>query len=214
MAESNHDLAFKINSQSTEIIAELSRKHSYKMIYVSTDYVFDGKKNSPYTETDSTNPLNIYGKSKLAGEKAVLELAHFPLILRTSWLYSNYGINFVKKITQILKEKSNINVINDQVGSLTNADDFAKVILQSLELEGLYHYSSEGSCSWFDIAALIKKTLSLECRIDPCTTEYYNATATRPNYSLLSKNKIKQELKIEIKNWDEQLISFLKTIKN
>lgn len=184
------------------------------MVYVSTDYVFDGNKNSPYIETDTTNPLNIYGKSKLAGENSVLELAYSPLILRTSWLYSNYGINFVKKIAQILKEKTSINVISDQVGSLTNADDFAKVIVQSLELEGIYHYSSEGACSWFDVATLIKNTLALECHIDPCTTVFYNSPAARPHYSLLSKNKIKQELKLEIKNWDEQLIRFLKTIKN
>ena len=184
------------------------------MVYVSTDYVFDGNKKSPYTEIDVTNPLNIYGKSKLAGEKSVLELAYSPLILRTSWLYSNYGINFVKKITQLLKEKSSINVINDQMGSLTNADDFAKIIVESLELEGVYHYSSEGSCSWFDVANLIKKTLSLNCHIDPCTSAFYNAPAIRPVYSLLSKNKIKKELKLEIKNWDEQLIFFLKTINN
>jgi len=181
------------------------------MVYVSTDYVFDGKKKSPYTETDATNPLNIYGKSKLAGEKAVLELAHSPLILRTSWLYSNYGINFVKKITQILKEKSSINVINDQVGSLTNAEDFAKVIIQSLELEGIYHYSSEGACSWFDVALLIKETFNLNCIVQPIDSESYNAKAIRPSYSLLSKEKIKNELNITIPKWDDELVRFLKT---
>lgn len=182
------------------------------MVYISTDYVFDGNKNSPYIETDTTNPLNIYGKSKLAGEEAVFELAYSPLILRTSWLYSKYGINFVKKITQILKEKTSINVINDQVGSLTNADDFAKVIIQSQELEGIYHYSSEGSCSWFDVAILIKENLNLNCTVLPIDSETYNAKAKRPSYSLLSKEKIKHELGITIPNWRDELINFFKKI--
>lgn len=211
-AEDQKELARKINVDATQIIAEMSNKHNYKLIYISTDYVFDGKKSSPYTELDIPNPINYYGSTKLEGEAAVIESACNPLIYRTSWVYSEYGNNFVKKIIKLSEQNEILKVIDDQVGSLTSAHDLAVVILRNMDLKGVYNFSNEGCSTWYDVAHEIVRLLKLRTKVLPVKSVDYKANAIRPHFSVLDKAKIKNELNIQIPHWVESLESCIQKI--
>lgn len=212
LAEDQRDLARKINVDATAIIAEMSGKHKFKMIYISTDYVFDGKKSSPYIETDETNPINYYGQTKLEGEHAVASLAHEFLILRTSWVYSTFGNNFVKKIIKLAEDNNILKVVFDQIGTLTNAHDLAEIILKSSQLKGLYHFSNEGCSSWYDVAHEIIRSRQLKNMVLPVRAIEYKTKALRPSFSVMDKTKIKTDLNVQIPHWVDSLGMCLKEL--
>ena len=210
-AEEEPQLADKINHEAVRNIAQIAKEKGLKLIHISTDYVFDGRNYKPYTETDPTNPTGVYGKSKLAGEKALLEIApKKSIIIRTSWVYSSFGNNFVKTMLRLGKERKELGVIFDQIGTPTYARDLAEAILQILpklqnEKPQIYHYANEGVLSWYDFAKEIMKMAKLSCQINPLESHEYPTPAKRPHYSLLNKAKIKQDFGIEIPYWKDSL---------
>jgi len=209
-AESDEANADAINHLAVKTMAELSKTQGIKLIHISTDYIFDGHNYRPYTETDSTGPQGVYGKTKLAGEEAIRASGADAAIIRTSWVYSSYGNNFVKTMLRLGKERDELGVIFDQVGTPTYARDLAKAVLDSLEkLKAqpfvIYHYSNEGVLSWYDFAKEIMKMAKIECKINPIETKAYPTPAKRPHYSLLNKAKIKEELGITIPYWKDSL---------
>lgn len=216
-AETDKEKARKINAEAVYHLSKYARENNALLIHISTDFVFDGKKNTPYTEEDKPNPLSIYGKTKLEGEKIALKEAKKLIILRTSWLYSSYGNNFVKTIIKNAKEKKNLRVVFDQVGTPTYAKDLAEVILLlckiKINTKEIFHYSNEGAISWFDFAKAICEIAKIDCEINPILTEEYKTLAKRPHYSVLNKNKIKKYLEIKIPYWKESLISCIKKIE-
>ena len=199
-AESEKDLAYLVNSQAVEILSKACSIYDSLIVHISTDYVFDGKSNCPYSETAHPNPLSLYGKSKYAGEEAILNHAKKAFIIRTSWLYSEFGNNFVKTIRQLALKHRTLNVVYDQIGSPTYARDLAKSILNILTtivLEKgvqIFHYTDEGVASWYDFASAIVEYSGINCKIIPVATKDYSQIATRPFYSVLDKTKIKKIL--------------------
>lgn len=179
------------------------------MIQVSTDYVFDGTKNTPYVETDSPCPNSVYGSTKLDGEKAVEQACKNTMIIRTAWLYSSFGNNFVKTMMRLGKEKDELNVIFDQIGTPTYARDLAIAIMTAVEkgiVPGIYHFSNEGVISWYDFTKAIHRLSGItSCHVRPIHTEEYPTAATRPHYSVLDKTKIKKTYGIEIPYWEDSL---------
>lgn len=218
-AESDEDLANTINNRVVSLLAKISKKKSVSLIHVSTDYVFDGKNYRPYIETDVTSPQGVYGRSKCDGENAILsEGPKNTIIIRTSWVYSTFGNNFVKTMLRLGKERDSLGVIFDQVGSPTYAGDLAKVILEIIpqlknEAPEIYHYSNEGVASWYDFAQTIFELSNIQCKVNPIETKEYPTPATRPHYSLLNKTKIKQLFSLEIPYWKDSLKTCLKTLK-
>jgi dTDP-4-dehydrorhamnose reductase len=214
-AESEPELADQINHLAVKQLAELARKHNTKLIHISTDYVFNGTQYRPYVETDDVAPQSVYGETKLKGEQALLTtMPNNALIIRTSWVYSEYGNNFVKTMLRLGKERDALNVIFDQVGTPTYAHDLAQAIMAIVNSESfnkttfsskIYHYSNEGVCSWYDIAKTIFELSNVSCDVSPIETKDYPTPATRPNYSLLNKAKIKQSYKITIPYWKDSL---------
>jgi len=204
-AENETQKARHINVEAPARLAEVARKLSSRMIHVSTDYVFDGTSTTPYKETDVTHPLGAYGQSKLNGEKAVLANHPQALVVRTSWLYSSHGQNFVKTVIRLDQEKKNMRVVNDQIGSPTWAKDLAAALLKGRDLAGLFHYSNEGAVSRYDFACAVKKLKNLNLAIEPIATSEYPTPAKRPHYSVLNTNKIKSALNISIPHWMESL---------
>ena len=215
-AEKEQELADSINHLATEYLAKVAKEKSIKLIHISTDYVFDGKNFKPYLETDKTNPNSIYGTTKLNGERKLIEINPInSIIIRTSWVYSSFGNNFVKTMLKLGKEKESLGVIFDQVGTPTYARDLAKTILDILpKIENrnveIYHYSNEGVLSWYDFAKEIMRMAKLKCDINPIETKEYPTPAKRPHYSLLNKTKIKKEFHIEIPFWKDSLDECLK----
>lgn len=207
-AEENRELCFKINQIGTENLAEAAREIGTKLIYISTDYVFDGKKKTPYTEEDQPNPLSVYGESKLAGEKAVAKLNNY-LIFRVSWLFGELppdypGSNFVETMLRLAKEKPELNIVSDQVGSPTYTKDLVETIDLAIEKNipaDLYHFSGNDSCSWYDFASEIFRLANVKIKVNPITTDQYPQKAKRPPYSYLDKSKIEQALGIEVRSW-------------
>jgi dTDP-4-dehydrorhamnose reductase len=190
-----------------KLLANLSKKHNLRLLHVSTDFVFDGKSCSPYREDDITNPISMYGKSKEMGEKEVVKILPSAIILRTSWAYSKFGNNFLKTIRRLGKEKPELKVIYDQIGSPTWARDLARVSLQLIlsNLQGTFHFSNEGIASWYDFAKEILDLSQLKTKLLPIETKEYPTPATRPSYSVLNKAKVKQLLNIEIPHWKDSL---------
>ncbi len=213
-AEDNVDLATKINVDGPLNLS----KTGAKIIHISTDYVFDGKGRKPYTTTDFTNPMSVYGKTKLAGEVAVLENANYPIIIRTAWLYSPYGNNFVKTMRKLGAEKESINVVADQVGTPTYAGDLADTIVKIIPQmnksnSGIYHFTNMGICSWYDFAVEIMEKSGLKCNVNPIKTDEYPTRAERPHYSVLDKSKIQRVFKdIKIQHWKKSLECCLKQL--
>ncbi|AMC10875.1 NAD(P)-dependent oxidoreductase [Lutibacter profundi] len=210
-AEDEPDLANKINHLAVKNLAEIAKAQQLKLIHISTDYVFDGNSNTPYTEKENTNPQNVYGTSKLNGERALLKVnPPNAVIIRTAWLYSSFGKNFVKTIRKLSAEKESISVISDQIGSPTYACDLAKVILQITPLikgkgAQIYHYANEGACSWFQFAEEIVKISKNNCKIVPVTTAQFKTVAKRPKFSLLDSHKIQKVFDVKISHWKEAL---------
>jgi dTDP-4-dehydrorhamnose reductase len=210
-AESEVEKAFLINDSAVENIAKIASKFLCKIIHISTDYVFDGFGNKPYEEGDLTNPISIYGKSKLAGEQHLIMLPN-AMIIRTAWLYSTFGNNFVKTMIRLGKEKKEIKVVFDQIGSPTYAADLAQVIIEILKQNktgyfkpGIYHFSNEGACSWFDLASEIMFESRLNCKVAPIETHDYPTPVKRPAFSVFNKAKIKKTFNISIPWWKDSL---------
>lgn len=210
-AESDIEIATKINVDGPRNLA----KTGAKIIHISTDYVFDGRGHQPYKADDETNPLSVYGKTKRAGELAVLENADVAVIIRTAWLYSANGNNFVKTMRRLGAEKESINVVADQIGTPTFAGDLAAAIVQIIpqmtkENSGIYHFTNEGVCSWYDFATEIMEQSNLNCVVNPIKSSQYPTPAARPFYSVLDKDKIKQTFGIKINHWKRSLQTCLK----
>ena len=210
-AEKEDNLAFLINATAVGNLARVSSLHGVLLIHISTDYVFDGKGFRPYQEDDPTNPVSLYAKSKHAGEQQVQSYADKALIIRTSWLYSEFGTNFVKTIMKYGKERGQLNVVFDQIGTPTYARDLAKTILDILKIqpfsEGveIYNYSNEGVTSWYDFAKAIIEFSGIDCIINPIETKDYPLPAVRPCYSVFNKSKIKHRFQIKIPFWRDSL---------
>jgi dTDP-4-dehydrorhamnose reductase len=211
-AESEPELARKINVEGPTELAKLGQKMGFRLVHISTDYVFDGTASTPYKETDAVHPQGIYGQTKADAEQAILHEQPEALILRTSWVYSSHGKNFVKTVLRIAQEHKVMRVVFDQIGSLTYAKDLAATILQARELSGIYHYSNEGVGSWYDVACAIKKFRNLSMAVEPILSQDYPTPAKRPHYSVLDKTKIKSALKLQIPHWMESLEKCLKEI--
>ncbi len=213
-AESDIETAWKINANAPGILASETKRIGAKFIHISTDYVFDGNANKPYREDDAVNPTGIYGKSKLAGEENVLKGNPASIIIRTSWLYSAFGNNFVKTMLQLAKERGSVNVVFDQVGTPTYAADLAKTILAIIEIfekenekfvPGIYHYSNEGVASWYDFALAVFEISGEKCVVKPVFSEEFPTPAKRPSYSVLDKSKIKNTFAINVPYWRNSL---------
>jgi dTDP-4-dehydrorhamnose reductase len=217
-AEDQFELSNKINHLAVANFAKLAKDKNIKLVHISTDYVFDGTNYQPYIESDIPNPKSVYGKTKLEGELAMQEInPNNSIIIRTSWVYSKFGNNFVKTMLRLGKEHQNLNVVADQIGTPTNAADLAKAILDILpkinntNLE-LFHYSNEGVCSWYDFAKAIFQIEGLIVRLTPIETKDYPTPAERPFYSVLNKQKIKESYKLVIPYWKDSLKSCLEKL--
>jgi len=210
-AEDDFDNANLVNSIAVKNLAHICKEYNIKLIHISTDYVFDGKNHKPYIETDRVNPQGVYGETKLDGEKAIIEInPSNSIIIRTSWVYSSFGNNFVKTMLRLGRQRDELGVIFDQVGTPTYARDLAKAILNivpqiSNNKVEIYHYSNEGVLSWYDFAKEIMRMAKLECIINPIETKEYPTPAKRPHYSLLNKSKIKEDFTIAIPYWKDSL---------
>lgn len=211
-AESERELALTINSKVPKMMARYAKKKNFKLIHFSTDYVFDGQSNVPYKETDHVSPINFYGQAKLDGEVGITQENEDALIIRTSWLYSTFGKNFIKTILKFGAERDKLNVVYDQVGTLTSVELLADVVLKAQELKGIYHFANEGVSSWYDVAVELKRIKGFKADIMPILSHEYPTPAKRPNYSVLNKNKIKDALGITIPHWTESLELCLKKI--
>ncbi|MDF1882596.1 dTDP-4-dehydrorhamnose reductase [Sulfurimonas sp. SAG-AH-194-C21] len=207
-----------INAKAVKTLAQIAKDKNIQLIHISTDYVFDGTNYRPYTEDDKTNPNGVYGTTKLDGENAMKEInPSNSIIIRTSWVYSSFGANFVKTMLCLGKERDSLGVIFDQVGTPTYARDLAKIILDILpkiknEKVEIYNYSNEGVLSWYDFAKEIMRMAKIKCEINPIETKDYPTAASRPHYSLLNKSKIKKEFNITIPYWKDSLDECLKTM--
>lgn len=216
-AESETGLCNFINATGPGVLARAALRHGAALVHISTEYVFDGRKASGYRETDRRHPLSAYGRSKRDGEDAVRRSGCRGLIIRTSWLYSPFGNNFVKTMLRLGAEKPELGVVCDQVGSPTYARDLAETILALLPQIGqrhgeIYHFTNDGVCSWADFAATIMREAGLPCRIRPITTAEYPSPAVRPAHSTMSKAKIVREFGIQLRPWEDSLRDCLKRL--
>lgn len=227
-AEEDAKTAKAINTDAVKKLAEIAQESEAQLIHISTDYIFDGKNYKPYIETDQSNPQGVYGQTKLAGEEAMLEINPAnSAIIRTSWVYSAYGTNFVKTMLRLGEERDELGVIFDQVGTPTYAKDLAMVILKGIQNSKLtkgntpgsknrncevYHYSNEGACSWYDFAKAVFEMSNITCKVNAIETKDYPTPAKRPHYSILNKAKIKDELGVSVPYWRDSLRECLKKI--
>jgi len=217
-AEDDIKVADLINHQASRNLGLIVKKHNLKLIHVSTDYVFDGESFLPYGVDSATNPKSIYGKTKLEGEQSLIDLElSNTIIIRTAWVYSSFGSNFVKTMLRLGTERDQLGIIYDQIGSPTYAYDLAKTILDILpKLETttveMYHYTNEGVCSWYDFAKAIFEIKSIDCKVSAIPSSAYPTKATRPHYSVLNKEKIKTEFDIEIPYWRDSLKACLEKL--
>ncbi|WP_312355083.1 dTDP-4-dehydrorhamnose reductase [Empedobacter sp.] len=213
-AEDDQENAYLVNAKATEFLAKITNQKGIPFIHVSTDYVFDGTEAQPRLETDQTNPIGVYGQTKLDGENLALENNSKTIILRTAWVYSRFGNNFVKTMLRLFNDKDSISVVADQIGSPTNAIDLADVILTIILKDdltyGIFNYSNEGKCSWFEFAQKIKELSNSTIEINPVPTSAYPTKAKRPAYSLLDKSKIKEVYQFDIPTWEDSLKEELK----
>jgi len=222
-AEEEQNLTNQVNHLAIKQLARIAKEQKAKLIHISTDYVFDGTGSKPYKETDKTNPINVYGKTKLAGEKALQEIMPTnAMIIRTSWVYSEYGNNFVKTMLRLGKERDEINVVSDQIGSPTYATDLAKAILKIIDNRDyqdkdrateIYHHSNKGEISWYDFTKEIFKLAKIDCKVSPITTEQYPTPAKRPRNTLMCKDKIIEEFSVEILDWKKSLETCIAILK-
>jgi dTDP-4-dehydrorhamnose reductase len=208
-----------INNKAVENLAVAAKESKATLIHVSTDYVFQGNSNLPCTEKEPTNPLGIYGKTKLAGEKAIQKTGCRHIILRTAWLYSEFGNNFVKTMLRLTAERDSLKVVFDQVGTPTYAADLAKVIFHIIDnslykdFEGIYHFSNEGACSWYDFAKEIASLGGNTCDIQPCHSDEFPSKVKRPAFSVLDKTKLKNDFRFAVPYWKDSLIKCINRLK-
>lgn len=213
-AESESEKAHLVNVVGPKNLAIACQKSNATLLHISTDFVFNGTATTPYTETGITNPLGVYGQTKLEGENEVMRHCDKHYIIRTSWVYSQFGNNFMKTMLRLAQDRSELNVVSDQIGTPTNAVDLADAILQIISFNfqlstfdkyGIYNFSNEGNCSWYEFAVEIFKQNNITIKVNPIPTEAYPTPAKRPKYSVLDKSKIKSTFEIAIKNWQEAL---------
>jgi dTDP-4-dehydrorhamnose reductase len=213
-AESEPQKAYSINVLGTQNLAKVCKINSTILLHISTDFVFDGTKKTPYTETDEPNPTGVYGQTKLDGEDAIQELWEKHYIVRTSWVYSQFGSNFMKTMLRLGKEREELSVVNDQIGTPTNAIDLAKTLIKicltnnqqpTTNNFGIYNFSNEGQCSWYDFAQKIFEINNITIDLHPIPTKDYPTPAKRPAYSVLDKNKINRVFGVEIDSWETSL---------
>ena len=222
-AEEEAVLANQINHLAVAQLAQIAKTQQAKLIHISTDYVFDGESDKPYTEADATNPINIYGKTKLAGEQALKEIMPTDaIIIRTSWVYSEYGNNFVKTMLRLGKQRDELSVVGDQIGSPTYATDLANAILDTMQNKAfkevgqetqVYHYSNAGEISWYEFAKEIFELADIQCSVSPITTEQYPTPAKRPKNTLMNKDKIAETFSVNIPDWKESLNTCMTILK-
>ncbi len=217
-AESEIELSDVLNHQSVAIMAKWSQENNCQFIHVSTDYVFDGNSSKALTETAVTNPVNVYGLTKLAGEKACLQNNPDAIIIRTSWVYSSFGNNFVKTMSRLMQEKDSLNIVNDQIGSPTYAADLAQAIMTISTHQnwkaGIYHFSNEGEISWYQFALAIQEIGGFECEISGISSSNYPTPAKRPMFSLLDKTKIKTTFGVKVPDYKESLEKCMELLRN
>ena len=215
-AETEREKAFLLNGDAVGNLARICKEHGTQFIHISSDYVFDGTSSRPYREDDRIAPINVYGSSKLRGEELAFNNNPSTTIIRTSWVYSSYGNNFVKTMVRLMNEREKISVVNDQYGCPTYAADLAFVIMQILEnsttASGIFNYCNAGTITWYEFAMAIKKIINSRCVVEPVTTDQYPVVAKRPRYSVLDTSKISSFLGIEIPGWEESLEKCLRLI--
>jgi dTDP-4-dehydrorhamnose reductase len=208
-AESEQKEAFLINAEGVYSLAKACKKHNVVLLHISTDYVFDGMAKTPYQEQDRTNPLNVYGASKLKGEQHIVDTWNKHFIIRTSWLYSQYGHNFLNSMLEFAKQKKALTITTQQKGTPTNANDLAQVLVTIIKTGnaryGVYHFSNQGEATWYDFATAIFKATGEIDTVNLAKTEYYATFAKRPSYSVLNCNKLKDTLGITYRNWEDSL---------
>ena len=215
-AESEPELSNAINHLAVANFAQIAKDNNIKLVHISTDYVFDGTNHKPYVETDTPNPQSVYGQTKLDGELAMQQINPVnSIIIRTSWVYSKFGNNFVKTMLRLAETRDEISVVADQVGTPTNAADLAKAILNILpkisnETIGMFHYSNEGVCSWYDFAKTIFEIKEISIKVMPIESKQYPTPANRPFYSVLNKAEVQSEYNIEVPYWKYSLFNCLK----
>lgn len=217
LAEEDRLGAAKLNIDAVGNIANTALRHGIRVIHISTDYVFDGRGYQPYFENMPALPNTVYGKTKFAGEQTLMTLCRDSIVIRTAWLYSSFGNNFVKSMIKYGREKDEMRVVYDQIGTPTYAADLAAVIVEILTnrlwTPGIYHYTNEGICSWYDFAKAIHRIMGIECNVYPVTSAEYKSKTPRPLYSVLNKNKIKKTFDIKIPYWMDSLERCLAKIK-
>jgi dTDP-4-dehydrorhamnose reductase len=221
-AEEEQGLANQINHLAVKQLAGIAKEQKAKLMQISTDYVFDGESDKAYLETDETSPINVYGKTKLAGEQALQEIMPTnAIIIRTSWVYSEFGNNFVSTVLRLGKERDELNVVSDQIGSPTYATDLASAILEIIknkefreenQTTQIYHYSNEGEISWHEFTKEIFKIAKIDCKVIPITTQQYPTPAKRPRNTLMSKDKIAEIFSVGISDWKEGIIRHLSVL--
>lgn len=217
-AEDDYEMADLLNNKAVENLAVAAKEVDATLIHVSTDYVFQGDRNTPCCEDWETNPLGVYGKTKLAGEQSLQRVGCKYLIFRTAWLYSSFGKNFVKTMQQLTADRDNLKVVFDQVGTPTYARDLADVIFKVIEEEqfdkqGIYHFSNEGVCSWYDFAKEICDLSGNTCDIQPCHSDEFPSKVKRPHFSVLDKTKLKSAFNIKVPYWKDSLIKCINELK-
>ena len=216
-AETDQDAAFLVNGEATGVLAAVCKEYNTRFIHISTDYVFDGNGTAPYTVDAATNPQSVYGASKLRGENKAIAANAASVIIRTSWVYSSFGKNFVKTMLRLMSEKKEINVVNDQVGSPTYAGDLARAILDIISSgnwhPGIYHFSNKGVISWYDFAVAIKELSGSSCTVHPIPSSAYPTPARRPSYSVMDTSRISDVYGIELSGWKVSLTECLALLK-
>ena len=216
-AESEPETAFLVNGLATGFLASASHLFQTKFIHISTDYVFNGTSDRPYNEEDPVDPVNVYGASKLKGEQLAVQYNDQTIVIRTSWLFSTYGNNFVKSMIRLMKEKESLNIVNDQHGSPTYAADLATMIFKMITAAkwnpGIYHFSNKGVTTWFGLAEAIKQLTSSDCRINPIPTSSYPTLARRPHYSAFNTGKIETVYQTTIPGWREGLTKCIQKLE-
>ena len=217
-AETDKETAIAVNAIAVGYLAKACKNHNAKFIHISTDYVFDGKGIKPFTENDQTNPVNFYGQTKLSGELNAIKENEETIIIRTAWVYSSFGNNFVKTMIRLMNERESIGVVNDQYGCPTFAADLAQAIMQIIVgnnfIAGIYHYSNKGKISWYDFAKEISQQINSHCVVNEITTSQFPTPASRPSYSVLDTSKIAETFNITIPEWKESLQKCLALLKS
>jgi dTDP-4-dehydrorhamnose reductase len=220
-AESEQDIAYQVNAEGTRILAAACKVNNTRFIHISTDYVFNGQSPAPYTEDAATDPVNTYGASKLKGEQLCLQYNPETIIIRTAWVYSSFGKNFVKTMMKLMQDRPAISVVSDQVGAPTYAADLAKCMMHIVAgdhsstinwVPGIYHYSNQGRISWHEFAVAIKELIGSACTVNPIPSEQYPTPAKRPAFSLLDTNKIRNTFNCTIPQWKDSLVQCIKLL--